>query len=47
MDTETVFICSVQELRISADEGIGNSFRNFSIIGTLETDCGKFSQVLT
>lgn len=42
----SLYILSVQELRTSAGKGIGNSFRNLSIKGTLEIDGDKFSEVL-
>lgn len=46
-DTQAAFIFSVQELRASADKGMGNAFRNLCAMGMLETDCDKVSKVLS
>lgn len=43
----SLYIFSEQELRTPTGKGIGKSFRNLSIMGTLEIDGGKISKVLT
>lgn len=43
----SLYIFSVQELKTPTVKGIGNSFGNLSIMGTLEIDGDKFSKVLT